>query len=466
MPSGLLPKFSSMKTKSRIFDKGMAWAVVLITVLLMGVEVKGDDAKPPAPATFAIQKMIKEYESIIARHTASDKNDAIKHGITPFIDYLEQLQNNWPATLKRAPHDFPKMIASLHETFQFYFDSRTNFEQSTTSTLLTPRVPLQFDKAKFTVAELHELNKAGIRLRLEWFNLLSRLQITTNVLDGDPLLRGIGIATQYLRDFTDNNLDELLTAKDFDQIMDTIHNFSPSLSDASLLKLADAHEKQFPGQGLFSNHKEYPDRYKAYKSMGEQFSNFSRVMYAQIWKNNPSVVESRATALQHWIENELNSVAVVLKSAANLKEGKREIASSQLKTLSSLLIHINGTDRDNVSDETEMKVNNANNLSKKDLDLVKEVNEYLCFFRHRFDVSCSTESKYIEALKAGKWKEVMIDSSFCNPAANLDLPLDIFIDYVKSHPADKFKDGLKSIRSRIKTLRNLASQIKSRAEAK
>jgi len=92
------------------------------------------------------------------------------------VGYWDCMQTNRSETLGRPLESFPTYLQPVHETCQFYFGRRTNYEGYDLQKLLSPPWPFRLDATNFTEPEWDYLQKRSIRMRIEWFKLLNTLQ--------------------------------------------------------------------------------------------------------------------------------------------------------------------------------------------------------------------------------------------------------------------------------------------------
>ena len=291
---------------------------------------------PPQLAQQLIEQT-KSQLSLTLGRLSPTSNENLRHSLEDRIEYLSGLETNWNRTLRKAPHDMHNAsVAQIQEIFQFYFSGRTNFEEPTVQTLLRPRVPFAIDKiTNASASEKAALLVGELRLRVEWFQLLSQLHPAAVMAnDGDSLV-SVNLAAQYLWAFAKNkDLLSMLESSDFDTIASSVNEELSKADDSFLKELAGNHQKRFGAQ-MFSSESDRYARYIIYRqNLDESFRSF----YANIWQANPAVLETRMFALALWMHCELKSVSNILSAAKTHPTGNKQMVVQIITDINTRLL--------------------------------------------------------------------------------------------------------------------------------
>jgi len=427
-------------------------SVIITCLVITGFAGRGlADSAPPVAA-----EVIRQTEKWFLEHGAMYHEP--KEYTDTFVDYLHKLRSDWSATLQKSPQEFPELVKPFHMAFQFYFGKKTDYEARTIDALLRPILPLKLEGANLTDTDRLDLEKTGLKLRLAWLRLFHELD-PKKVLEDDPMLHSIGITLQFVHDLSDPYLGKLVTGDDLTTIMDTIRAI-PYFSDDYIKQLVLIHEERFPKYGIYGQ-MGFADRCDRYKRRSEDLRPphwlYISMMYRNIWNSSPAAMESRASALNLWINNELDYVAAVLDAAGKLKEGKNKVIPNYAKFLGDSLQIIKNAE---VLHVAKVKEVGTTKLSEKDMALVRELNQYLQYNGQEFEVDYVSESSNVLAsLQAGNWKYAVAAVQPTDKSMNLTLPIAEFADYVKRHPTDEFKADLEQIYVRLEALQSLASAM-------
>lgn len=401
----------------------------------------------PNNLALVIQSCRKEHQQTCDRfHLPLD---------TDYSDYLNLLETNWASTMQRAPKSFKGNIGAAHESMQFYFAGRTNYERETIETLLLPRVPI--NTALLDQNLKTNLGKQDLEIRLAWFRLAVEIK-PTEVIKNDPHFYFAGILQAFLSDFRADHLCDVMADTDLNVIYRCIDDV-PVFSDAYLNDLISAYRKDFPGVGEYSG--VFSNRLLLYKKLSENLMppNYSaiNVFTKNLLNKKPGLFETRMLALEAWIKNELEHVASVIEATDKSKDGKSMLAKHNLTFVNQALMEIANA---NIPQTNRFQANVIPKLTEENLGLVRELNKYLRYRGRSFDVDyVSNSAPVLAALQAGDWKKATAGIQLDDGSANLTLPIAIFADFVQRSPNDSFKADLQLINARLEELRNHANKM-------
>jgi hypothetical protein len=273
---------------------------------------------PPLTLRFFIRNAQSAEENVLQHiNSSSNPNDAdlIRSAIKQKYVYYGELLTNWSETLKQPPHTLPLNIRALHESLQFYFAGRTNYEEPSLLTLRCFRFPLHqdWDKAIVSESDWQHYELVGLRLRVIWFQLFLQLNPKDVLENHDPEMDAVSWARHYLDDFRqDHNLQELITASDFNAIMKMV-NEMPNFTDDYVARMAKMHDQQIQKSKIF------PTALDSLKCITSQYKSSIEWMYVSVLQKHPALFEARMLAIESWIANELEHVAslivVILESS-------------------------------------------------------------------------------------------------------------------------------------------------------
>ena len=374
------------------------------------------------------------------------------------LEYFDQLGTNWSVAIANSIANTNPCIRELQTDMRFYFLGQKKYPQETIDSLLHPIIPLSTVKILDRNARAN-LARADLEIRLAWFRLLEKLT-PKKVMEDDPRLTVVGLARQYLRNFSEDYLYTVMTNADLDLILGTFDNF-PDFSDSYLQNLVSSHERHFPGVGHFAHLNGTRSRYQTYKDV---CGPISPPDYFEIYQftrnlliNRPDIFESRMLALEEWINNELEHIASVIDAADKSKDGKSTLASHNLNFVNQALTEIANA---NIPQTNHLQANVVPKLTEQNLDLVRELNKYLRYRGQSFDVDyVSKSSADLAALQAGDWKKAAAGIQPDDASENLSLPIAILADYAKRSTNDTFKVDLMLIQARLEGLRDRASKL-------
>jgi hypothetical protein len=408
-------------------------------------------ASPSKAASEAISEAEVQCHNAIVAHMGSQSLESYySNRMTPVIHYLHLLQTNWDATINQLPREMPLSVRAIHETMQFYFAGRTNLDEPTIDTLLQPPAPLRLDKVHFSELDWQNMEASGLKLRLAWFQLFSKLQ-PTNVLLHDSIAGSLSTAASYLNDFArDTNLVKKITTSEFNDMMTTVKKM-PSFANDYINQLVDAHQKQVLRVGPFEN------LHAFYKNMGNQFNVAVNNMYWSVWLNNPRILENRMSALNLWIGDELGCMEKVLKAAKTQSGDENEVLPYFNNFLSIAMQYVSAA---GVGNAQAISAVPTGTLSDEDMAMVRELNQYVRYEGQQFDVEYTSKwSRAMALLKAGDQKAYRLTVMPDDSSANLTLPIEEFANYAQRLQVDEFKADLAQIRARLEGLQDLAKSL-------
>ncbi len=427
------------------------WFIALFVLLSIKLAISADIAPPLAQV--CIEQTKSQLTNSLATISVSAGN-AARSNIEDLVNYLSGLETNWTYTITKLPHEMPDFgIASLQETFQFYFGGRTNFDEPTARTLLYPRVPLTLNITSLSDNDKHNLLNSELCLRVQWFRLLVKLTPQSVLPEDGNSLVTVNLSSQHLWAFTSNtNLLALLTPDDFDVIVKAVKENISVLTDSYLKQLAAKHQNQFPSP-QFSSEEE---RYRQYIGFRGYLNQSIASFYQTSWAFSTSALDGRASALSAFINYELLFTSSALNAAKAHPGGNKVMVSRISLEINNLLSAISARD---VPSGGNGKPFQGSGLSDNELTLVEEVRSYLGVSTNSFSVSYLSQSpSLLDYAKAGNGDKAFADK-VSDPVLNMAKPVGLLVNYVRRHPTDEFKADLGQIRAKLEGLQDLAKSM-------
>lgn len=428
--------------------KGIFRAIYVLGFVL-NIAANVSAAPAPVLAQFAIDQQRTFYE-----REQSVQQDSIRLNKQKEIDYLHQLETNWDKAITTPPRDLPTPeTAQIQETYQFYFEGRTNYDQPDLETLLHPRMPLDLGafRGPLSEADKTKLLHAGLRLRLCWFRLLADLKPDKVLSNHQFAMESVNLSAIYLHAFTSNPvLLPMLTVDDFNAIVESVVGQLNIIDDTYLKNLGAEQQERFHGR----------DNYDTYEGFRENLATGFSLFYQAAWDLPAcSALDQRVLALNSFINYHLETLLAVLKAGRLHPQGNKMMLS-QISLAINGLLSVNFRQPAPTPAGRSGKVIQYSKTSDRDLRLISEVCQYQGVQRGTFNVDCQSGfAALIADVKSGNGDEAF-KKNICNPADNLYVPLHLLVDYVRRHPTASWKWNLYQIQAKLEGLDDLAKSIR------
>jgi len=302
--------------------------------------------------------------------------------------------------------------------------------------------------------------RSDLDIHFAWFRLLNKLQFS-EVVKQDPGLVTVGGIRQFLQDLNTGCLLEKMTDSDFDLMMKTCDSL-PDFSDSYVQKLADLHDQNYPGIGHFAHLQDGRTRFQGYQQMVGLLSAPDYTLASAFLKNTldgrPDLLAGRMSALNFWIEAELNDLSTMIQSAPKAGAEKDEMLSYIKSALDASLAQIQSV---RTAQTVDLVAGITNRFDASKIALVTDLSRYSQFNGQRFDANFLPQlSGLVTILNNGNLSGIVAELRTNRADYNLTVPVSIISDFVKRYPTDEFQTDANQICARLEGLQDSVNKMK------
>ena len=363
---------------------------------------------------------------------------------------IDKLTTNWTVALQEVPSETNLLAQDLQEIAQFYFSGRKEYHDQTITKLLQPPVPIEPFVERTDVSR-KAFARGDLELRLAFFRLLHKLG-PTQAISKDPRMMIQGLARTYVGQLTKPYLSGIISEADLDVILDCVDTM-PDITTNYCKELAEKHESEFPGVGVFAKRNQILDRAAFYLGLldpwaAPEYPAATRLL-AALLQTRPDLFKTRMSALHGWMETELSRAQYEIAGIGDWKEDLVEATNKCAGALRGLGMMLDEY-RLNMGPRREVLATNA--MSMLDLKYLTQINKYLLEPEMRFAIDAqSLQPKMPGDDQSGSERVSRM-------ILNLKHPLALFVAYYQRTSVKASDRELWSLAQRIIDMRTFLAQ--------